>query len=302
MLLLGRSNYTATGGKCRCPAVAVSGLCGGRHLFAHAQRIVTGGEGKRSCWHGADNARSRMVHPPACPTHSDVRANKLPRLDPVLLYLTVLPPMLLPPLKAIVNSSSSFSSLTSLCAMLYIGFQLFSHALVICRWRSRGFLSSVNLSFPNCRPSPLGCRCPQEHSIQTDPLPNTGRTLQPAPFCVILRVLPFCPATGRSSMTRGNLAGDRPARGEMRPPSAGRLRPGDRFRRRSGRHGPALGRSGGEMPAPGRSGRCPRGPAGQFGERSGDCRGGRRALRAGRRHPQRRDDPRTARPGPASGW
>ena len=46
--------------------------------------------------------------------------------------------------------------------------------------------------------------------------------------------------------------------------------------------------------APGRAGRS------NLAERSRDCRGGRRALRAGRRHPQRGDDSRAAGPGPAA--
>ncbi len=73
----------------------------------------------------------------------------------------------------------------------------------------------------------------------------------------------------------------------MRTPAAGRLPARDGFWRRSDRDSPALGRPGSDMPAPGRFGRRPRGPAGQLGERSVDCRGGWRALRTGRRDPQR---------------
>ena len=100
----------------------------------------------------------------------------------------------------------------------------------------------------------------------SSPACGRRRSLQYCFFCRCAR------PGGQEQQTRGDLAGDRPSRGEMRPPSAGGLRPRDRLRRRPGRHGPPLGRSGGEMPPSGRSRRGAGGPAGQSAERRCDCR------------------------------
>ena len=56
----------------------------------------------------------------------------------------------------------------------------------------------------------------------------------------------------------------------------------------------------GAASAPRRSGRGPRGPAGQSAERPGDSRRGRHRVRAGRRHPRRAIGHRAARPRPVA--
>ena len=91
--------------------------------------------------------------------------------------------------------------------------------------------------------------------------------------------------------------GHRPARRPVRSAAAGRLRPGNRLRRRSRRRWPGAGSSKARVPAPRRSRRCPRGPAGQRRQRSAHRRGGRRSLPARRRPAQRRTHRRGACPG-----